>query len=262
MPADLARLRALLAAATPGPWRAGMSWAGRCKLPHQHHGSVSGCVYEPELMRLPGHIAAGVPATNVAGMWDYEEGGVRLDADATLIAEAVNALPALLDEVEALRAEVARLQAGGCARDQGLTQHCAIAAQALGERDEARAQSARLTDENTTLWDRIAALESGAARLRAEEREAATAAERRAVVADLQAYADEYAPTATAYAQHLLRARAGRIERGEHRPPRCPRCGGGLQEHPSEGGEGAWTECIERRCAWTSGGDAEGGEHG
>lgn len=46
-------------------------------------------------------------------------------ADHLLIVATHNALPSLLDALDAAEQEIARLQAGGCARDQRTTQHCA-----------------------------------------------------------------------------------------------------------------------------------------
>jgi predicted RNase H-like nuclease (RuvC/YqgF family) len=85
--------------------------------------------------------------------------------------------------------------------------------------DEVQALQKRLaamTDENTALWDRIAALESSARRLRAEEREAATAEERRAVVAWLKRLANESTDVGEFRRANTLRAAADSIERGEH----------------------------------------------
>lgn len=70
---DTATLRALLDAATPGPWT---------------HGPLGWEVWNRD--------ADGAMDTRVAGSW-------LLPQDAALIAAAVNALPALLDVAEAAR---------------------------------------------------------------------------------------------------------------------------------------------------------------
>jgi hypothetical protein len=93
MPADVARLRALLAAATPRPWAAEPQGERTWRV-------VSG------LDRLGAVVAAD--------MWPGAD-------NARLIAEAVNALPALLDEVEALRAAATLLASVclGCGQRDG-----------------------------------------------------------------------------------------------------------------------------------------------
>ena len=74
-PAEIRSLRALLARATPGPWA------------HQHYGPSDECVRD----------ADGTPVA-----WCKANQPVP-SADAALIAAAVNALPALLDEIEVLQ---------------------------------------------------------------------------------------------------------------------------------------------------------------
>jgi hypothetical protein len=119
---DVARLRALLAEASPRPWRPLLRSRGMTGVHASDH-VVYHARFDPECLRETHEMQT---------------------ATAALIAEAVNALPALLDEVEALRAEVARLQAGGCARDQGLTSYCPQAERYARERDEARAAATLL----------------------------------------------------------------------------------------------------------------------
>ena len=55
----------------------------------------------------------------------------------------INTLKAEVDflggELTAARAEIARLRAGGCARDQGTTQYCAEAAKLAAENERLRA---------------------------------------------------------------------------------------------------------------------------
>lgn len=84
---DVSALRALLAAATPGPWT-----------------EDDGSLYGPNDGAVA-HIARHASMHTVMATgedWSH--------ADAALIAAAVNALPALLDELEALRAERDELQ--------------------------------------------------------------------------------------------------------------------------------------------------------
>jgi hypothetical protein len=90
---DTKRLRELLAKATPGPWRA------------ERIGEEESLVHAPE------------SAEQLAKRRDVGHACVFCDshhaANAELIAAAVNALPALLDEIDRLRrvAEAAREQA-------------------------------------------------------------------------------------------------------------------------------------------------------
>lgn len=90
---DVNKLRALLAAATPGPW-----------VPDVWYGYDDG-----------GWVAVGPHLHSVDGEDDESEpdcpAGVRAMADANLITAARDALPELLDEVERLRAENAQLRA-------------------------------------------------------------------------------------------------------------------------------------------------------
>lgn len=117
---DTKALRALLAKATPGEWSVAGQW-DTCVShePGLHRETPCRRVArEPHLsdgeirVLLPvGADAAGLDECLVAGMWDYEAGGIRRAEDAALIVAAVNALPALLNEVEALRALLATLRA-------------------------------------------------------------------------------------------------------------------------------------------------------
>lgn len=93
MKTDTARLRALYEAATPGPW-----YVPRGK----------GCrkIRGP---KKPGRQSQGSDIGYTVGLADD-----RLDAaNAMLIAETHNALPALLDEVDALRAVAEAAKATG-----------------------------------------------------------------------------------------------------------------------------------------------------
>lgn len=69
----------------------------------------------------------------------------------TMAADTIERLDAkafaLEYENELLRAEVERLRAGGCARDQTTTQFCAEAERLRSERDEARRQTRRILNE-------------------------------------------------------------------------------------------------------------------
>lgn len=99
-PVDLEGLERLLEAATPRPWVPG-TWSGMCHIRHPEgiHGQGR-CRYEPSLWDGPG-IATETPDTQVVGT-HYDELALS-DADRALIVAAVNALPALLVEVRALR---------------------------------------------------------------------------------------------------------------------------------------------------------------
>lgn len=93
MTIDTEKLRALLAAATPGPWRAGTveTW--------NVYADPNGDVMAPGLGRVVAQMNRHYPHSN----------------DAALIAAAVNALPELLDALEAAEAKrltLARASAG------------------------------------------------------------------------------------------------------------------------------------------------------
>ena len=66
-------------------------------------------------------------------------------ADHLLIVATHNALPSLLDALDAAEQEIARLRSGGCARDQRTTQHCA--------------EAATLAAENKRMKEEVAAYE-------------------------------------------------------------------------------------------------------
>lgn len=88
-PEEIARLRALEAKATPGPWRE-----------DDRHSPAPHCV------SIGDHVA-DVVSTSCSGM---EGGGFERDEDRMLSIAARNALPRLLDEIERLRAENDRLR--------------------------------------------------------------------------------------------------------------------------------------------------------
>jgi hypothetical protein len=108
---DLATLRRLADAASPGPWRAG-SWRGHCRLAHTHGPSV--CKYDYELETAApdddffGRYVSGVEPTTIVGSSD--DGPMLNRHDAAFIAAARAAVPALCDEVERLRAELAAVE--------------------------------------------------------------------------------------------------------------------------------------------------------
>lgn len=87
MTLDIAALRALIAAATPGPWT------------HDPEGNMgAGSVYTSHEDLFGGNIAE--PAGDL-----YPRGGYDPKADMVLIAASRAALPAALDEIERLQAE-------------------------------------------------------------------------------------------------------------------------------------------------------------
>lgn len=97
---DVAKLRALLAAATPGPWT-----------------EDDGSLYGPNDGAVA-HIARHASMhTVLATGEDWKH------ADAALIAAAVNALPGLLDQLEALRAERDRMSTQAAERERHLSWH-------------------------------------------------------------------------------------------------------------------------------------------
>jgi hypothetical protein len=110
----LAELEALASAATPGPWRAGRP-TFQCVLDHGKDGHGRGnCRYgfrgwvdggttvSRDVAYGPESVSTD-EAPVVAGMWDYEEGGVREPADASFIAAARIAVPELIAEIRRLR---------------------------------------------------------------------------------------------------------------------------------------------------------------
>ena len=92
MPTDIERLRGLLAEGTARPWRAEPS----CDEDEN--------VYWSEDLNAPVWLVA-TPLTNDTATWLIDH--IR-ESDATLIAETINALPSLLDEVERLRVDACR----------------------------------------------------------------------------------------------------------------------------------------------------------
>lgn len=95
---DLDALRALEAAATPGPWRSDVRDGERLV-------GIDGPNYAEVL--LPGRVDC--MAYCYGGSSRIE--GDNLEADAAFIAAARNALVPLLDEIESLRARVAAVEA-------------------------------------------------------------------------------------------------------------------------------------------------------
>jgi hypothetical protein len=99
---DYTELRALLkrASGTTGPW-----FVGRLESYRADTGSPFRCIY-----RGDGESAF---TRIVVGGGEGEDGAeFDCDADAALIVAAVNALPTLLSDIEALRQRVAELEAG------------------------------------------------------------------------------------------------------------------------------------------------------
>lgn len=116
---ELIRIKVRAEKATPGPWRVGEP-GFRCTLDHGQgsggHGK-SHCRYtfqgwnDDEYWHKYIHRDVGfTPASEahdaqlVAGTWDYEEGGIRRADDSEFIAHARTDVPALVAEVERLRA--------------------------------------------------------------------------------------------------------------------------------------------------------------
>lgn len=85
-----------------------------------------------------------------------EVAGFPTNDDAALVVAAHNALPGLLDALDAAEAEIARLQAGGCARDQHTTQHCAEAVGLAAENKRLREALERISNEGVE-WDALIA---------------------------------------------------------------------------------------------------------
>lgn len=120
MTVDIAGLRALIAAATPGPW--------------EPYGAVGG---PPGVESLDnGHT--------VAEMFGCDEHPPNATADAAFVAAARTALPAALDEIERLQAELTSLSehavALAASRDHYLGQanrNARLAADMRDERDTA-----------------------------------------------------------------------------------------------------------------------------
>lgn len=113
---DLAEIRKRAEAATKGPWRKGEP-DFRCVLSHYPHGKGE-CVYSLQGWTDYGsaiHRDSGARTSNdasgdmVAGAWNYEEGGVRMDADREFIAAARTDIPALLECVERMQGALSNL---------------------------------------------------------------------------------------------------------------------------------------------------------
>ena len=99
---DTAELRRLCAEATPGPWL-------YCPLPHDDWGTVR--VSVGDMMPF---VAIGRSGGVAADLDQHRRDGTDpYGANARFIAAARAALPQLLDEVERLKAEVARARAEG-----------------------------------------------------------------------------------------------------------------------------------------------------
>lgn len=176
MTLDLALLRRLLAAATPGPWTVAKSDANSYLTRHYYVAAPL-----PEIR--------GVPVS----LWDA--GGLAAQPDAELIAAAVNALPELLDEVERLRSVYfVEWCHFGPYRQDVLTQNQALS-EVTSERDALRAEVESWRDQ------------VGVAK---RQRNEALAARERAIrcLEDQTARAD-----VAAFERDALRAEVGRLRR-------------------------------------------------
>lgn len=108
MTTDHANLRALLAAAIPGPWRVGRQDGA----PRDHLVDMGDPPKAPYFRMHKGipksDIMRGAPAFGIVESDD--EPAEKIAATAALIVAAVNALPALLDEADANAREIAKLR--------------------------------------------------------------------------------------------------------------------------------------------------------
>lgn len=117
-PAELATIEALANAATPGPWRVDR-----------------------------GDVVADEPCVGVVGI--AEVMGAREEADATFIAAARQAVPALVAEARRLRAELAELSDESDtneahaqqAEEQRQAERAAVVAEIVAELESARAEN-------------------------------------------------------------------------------------------------------------------------
>lgn len=93
-------LRTLAEAATPGPW-ADKGVSRSCMLDHKH--AAGKCIYDNVTFYEDDHVItqAVAPFTEVAGNYDYEEGGIIKRADQLYIAAcSPDVVLALLDALE------------------------------------------------------------------------------------------------------------------------------------------------------------------
>jgi hypothetical protein len=95
MPVDLKELRRLHEAATPRPWQSERAYDGRRSV----------CILRS--------ISTTLCVNSEGDAW-HEHPEENFQQNAALIAAARNALPSLLDEIERLREENARLKVGLC----------------------------------------------------------------------------------------------------------------------------------------------------
>lgn len=109
-PQQLTEIQARADAATNGPWRVGTPNFS-CQEPHGYpHPGPPECKYAMigwhdtcDIFQDRDDYASGdTDAGLIAGMWDYEEGGIRKQPDADFIAHARHDIPALLAEVRRL----------------------------------------------------------------------------------------------------------------------------------------------------------------
>ena len=99
--ADIAESEKICEAATEGPWIRGYM-GGRCSLDHEH--GKGNCQYvQSGLYDNPHRITGGTIqkgeahdlAIQVAGCYDYDEGGIIHERDTTFITHARTRLPAM-----------------------------------------------------------------------------------------------------------------------------------------------------------------------
>jgi hypothetical protein len=81
---------------TPGPWRSGHP-GGRCFMDHRH--GQGDCDYQTVWYEDSGDIYpadATHESQPIAGMWDYEEGGIRRGEDSESLVALRNSLPDII----------------------------------------------------------------------------------------------------------------------------------------------------------------------
>ena len=107
--------------ASPGPWRTGHPKWGACPQEHDHY--FGRCRYAITGWHHNDQEVWRADSTSdfdglVAGMWDYEDGGIRRVEDAIAIAHAPDDIAALLYEVRRLRRKLSELEAGPSVKER------------------------------------------------------------------------------------------------------------------------------------------------